>query len=365
MTPKPNILLLSAYDTPSHHYWRYHLSQNMSQYNWTLLAQPPRHFAWRVRGNSLIWGIGDVPELNNSYDLVIATSMVDITALRGLRPNLAHTPLVVYFHENQFDYPASAQQKDDLHIKLLSIYNAFCADKIVFNSKHNRETFLKGATELLGKMPDKFTKEQLNLLDTHSQVLPVPLFECQNTPFGLAAETPLKILWNHRWEYDKNPQAFFEAMFKLEDSNIPFELYVVGQEFRKQPAIFHQAKTKLEHKIKVWGYQDRNSYFDILDKCNVVVSSSFHEFQGLALQEAIDRGCVPITPDRLAYKEYVPQALRYSVNTGDEAQALYEKLNNLYYQGVQTSKLLVEAYSWDFLGSAYSNLLSQTLSTAS
>ena len=30
------------------------------------------------------------------------------------------------------------------------------------------------------------------------------------------------ILWNHRWEYDKNPESFFKLLFKLADQNIDF-----------------------------------------------------------------------------------------------------------------------------------------------
>ena len=31
-----------------------------------------------------------------------------------------------------------------------------------------------------------------------------------------AKREPL-ILWNHRWEYDKNPEPFFQSLFRLKD----------------------------------------------------------------------------------------------------------------------------------------------------
>ncbi len=34
-------------------------------------------------------------------------------------------------------------------------------------------------------------------------------------------ERPL-ILWNHRWEYDKNPELFFSVLEKLKNSGIDF-----------------------------------------------------------------------------------------------------------------------------------------------
>src|SRR5690554_445672 len=96
------ILLLSAYDAVSHQYWRKGLVNALPEHDWTVLSLPARYFSWRIRGNSLSWAFGERERLQQPYDLVIATSMVDLTSLRGLVPSLARTPCVVYFHENQF-----------------------------------------------------------------------------------------------------------------------------------------------------------------------------------------------------------------------------------------------------------------------
>ncbi len=53
------ILLLSAYDAVSHRLWREGLVAALPEHNWTVLALPPRHFRWRIRGNSLSWGVGE------------------------------------------------------------------------------------------------------------------------------------------------------------------------------------------------------------------------------------------------------------------------------------------------------------------
>ena len=62
--------------------------------------------------------------------------------------------------------------------------------------------------------------------------------------------------------------------------------------------------------------EDRESYLAALGRHNLVLSTADQEFQGLAVQEAILRGCTPVVPDALSYPEYVPEQLRYSGAAG-------------------------------------------------
>ena len=48
-----------------------------------------------------------------------------------------------------------------------------------------------------------------------------------------------------------------------------------------------------------------------------MVSTALHDFQGLAMLEAMASGCVPLAPDRLAYREYVPEPCRYASHEQD------------------------------------------------
>lgn len=354
---KPNILLLSAYDTPSHNHWCRILTSKLTQFDWTALSLPARYFAWRVKGNSLTWGVGDYPQLNDDYDLIIATSMVDITSLRGFRPNLARVPLIVYFHENQFDYPMSAQQKDDIHIKLLSIYNAVCADRILFNSAYNRTTFFKGATQLLKKFPDHVPDGLLTQLESISQVLPVPIDVTLTKTRAVSPGQTLKIVWNHRWEYDKNPEAFFQALTQLQQQKIPFKLAVMGQTFRNSPPIFKEAKTSFSKHITHWGHQSSKDYFDCLSTSDLVISTAWHDFQGLALQEAMALGCVPVCPNRVAYPEYVPEPLLYKSSTDKDADHLAQKLIDIHQQGFGQNINSIEQYGWDRLQAPYTTAI--------
>ena len=53
---------------------------------------------------------------------------------------------------------------------------------------------------------------------------------------------------------------------------------------------------------------------------DVVVSTANHEFFGIAICEAIWAGAVPVVPDRLSYRDHVPESCRYQ--TLDDAVEL-------------------------------------------
>lgn len=317
------ILLLSAYDTPSHVYWREGLVQHFPEYKWQTLVLPPRYFSWRIRGNSLSWAFGrDREILRHNYDLIIATSMVDLSALRGFLPQLASTPTIVYCHENQFAYPRNDYQHSPVEQQLTSIYTALCADKVVFNSPFNRRTFRAGAEKLLKMMPDCVPDKIADMIDQKSLVIPVPLrAECR---MESSNNKHFTLIWNHRREYDKGPDRLLLAIQAILAKNIPLKFNIVGQGFRTEPAEFAQIHALLTeaNALSNWGHQSRSTYTDCLRNSHVALSTAVQDFQGLAVMEAVAAGCVPLVPDRLAYPDYYPLSCRYPSNIPDkEAEA--------------------------------------------
>ena len=334
---KKKILLLSGYDAASHRYWRDLLCENLSQFDWTQLALPDRHFSWRIRGNSLNFAFQYQQQVSDRYDLIIATSMVDLASLRGFVPQLAQTPTLVYFHENQFVYPVSGEgshsnnQANAINAQLTSLYSALCADHILFNSNYNRMTFLSGVRALIKKLPDKFPEKMLNDIENRSDILAVPvLSKTQVSVNNKIRNDHTHIVWNHRWEYDKQPQVFFDAMKLLKQSGYRFRLHVLGQSFRNVPNCFQQAEKDFANEILTFGFQTQQKYQEILEQSDIVVSSALHDFQGLSLMEAILKGCKPVAPNRVAYPEYVAQSNLYSVNNNEiEAESLFKKLKEV------------------------------------
>jgi len=119
-------------------------------------------------------------------------------------------------------------------------------------------------------------------------------------------EKPPLILWNQRWEYDKNPEAFFEALYVMADEGVPFRLALAGQEYGKRPLIFTQALERLAPQIVHVGHAERDEYEALMAETAVVLSTAHHEFFGISILESIHAGAFPILPDRLSYPELIP-----------------------------------------------------------
>lgn len=368
------ILLLSAYDAQSHRYWRTQLVAHFPEHDWTVLTLPPRYFSWRARGNSLSWAYGERACLEQNYDLVVATSMCDVTGLKGLVPNLARLPWLVYFHENQFAYPRSGREFASVEPQILNLYNALAADTLLFNSDFNRQTLLEGAATLCRKLPDHVPADVITLIERKAQVLPVPLADelFVDSSARILSDrpnnAPLKLLWNHRWEFDKGPERLLAALKQLDSLcrqqglAFGFELHIVGQQFRQTPEAFAQIKQQFAPYIASWGYiEDEQAYRKVVQQADVVLSTALHDYQGIAVLEAVAAGAMPLVPDRLAYPELFDKQYLYKSGEG-EPMALAKRLLALRLQwkrGATSEKADIGSLRWSVLLGAYQKALEE------
>ncbi len=356
------ILLLSAYDAHSHRRWREGLVSAFPDRDWSVLTLPPRHFNWRIRGNSLSWAFAERERLEQPWDLLIATSMTDLATLKGLVPGLAPIPTLVYCHENQFAYPAGREAAARLEPRMVNLYSVLVADRVVFNSAHNRDSLLAGVQALLDKMPDAVPPGIAEQISARSCILPVPLegqwFSGQSPRPG--ADAPFTIVWNHRWEYDKAPERLFHALLQLHRAGVEFRVHVIGQQFREVPPVFAEMQRALEGCIGEWGMvRDAKNYRALLRQSHVVLSTALHEFQGLAVLEAVASGCIPMVPDRLAYPEWLGPEYRYPSSPAEAEQESGEIARRLallaeqYDRGALPPAPDVSGLSWSRLKPAY------------
>ena len=76
--------------------------------------------------------------------------------------------------------------------------------------------------------------------------------------------------------------------------------------------IFDKAKDRLSNKVLHFGYVDaREDYCSWLKRCDIVVSTSLHEFFGISVVEAVRAGCRPLLPNRLSYPELFTEEFLY------------------------------------------------------
>lgn len=357
------VLLLSAYDADSHRRWHQGLRSMLVDYEWTILTLPARYFSWRIRGNSLTWSVTHREVLERDYDLLIVTSMTDLSALRGFVPHLASIATLVYFHENQFAYPSSDKAHDSVEPQILNLYSALCANRLVFNTEFNRRSFLTGATQLLKRLPDHVPKGIVERLQELARVVPVPIedhcYELAALPLDerqrlwSTTEQPqtIKILWAARWEYDKGPQLLMAILDQLRERGVSFKLCLLGQQFRRSPPEFEDIKRQLGPQLVQFGFEaDAQRYRQWLASADIVLSTALHEFQGLAVLEAIAAGCNPVLPNRLSYPEIVDAPYLYDVSSDslvEQAVCAVECLLRVV-DGAGGRRGLVDASRWSW-----------------
>jgi glycosyltransferase involved in cell wall biosynthesis len=205
------------------------------------------------------------------------------------------------------------------------------ANRVFFNSHYHMEDWFDELPDLLKHFPDYAHVHRVAEVRAKSEVLPVgcdlrrfdPVSDpvTVTRPLGL----PPLILWNQRWEYDKDPQAFFRALYMLATEGVDFRVALAGQSYRQAAPEFEAARKRMGGRVVHFGYADEDTYADLLRQSDVVVSTAIHEFFGVAIVEAIYCACFPLLPRRLSYLEIVKPTF-HAACLYDSFEDLYERL---------------------------------------
>ncbi len=309
-----NILIIEPYFTGSHADWVKGY-RKFSCHDVEILSLTGQFWKWRMHGGAITLA-QQYLERKSNPDLILATDMLDLTTFLALTKNhSANIPVAVYFHENQLCYPWSANDRDvvyqrDKHYGFINHTTALAADAVFFNSRFHLDAFLKELKKFLKHFPDHRGLENVDKIKQKSEVLPLGLdlqrFDKFKPQKLVPAKKPL-ILWNHRWEYDKNPVDFFNALYSLAENGYEFEVALLGENFSQQPTEFVEAQKKLSDRIVQYGYSASfEDYAKWLWQADIIPVTSNQDFFGASAVEAIYCGCYPILPDRLSFPEIFP-----------------------------------------------------------
>ncbi len=359
------ILALNPYHGGSHAAfidgWRQH-----SRHDFDLYVLPPHHWKWRMRHAAITLAnqVADRAAAGQMWDLVWCTDMLNLAEFRGLVSASVHQlPAVIYFHENQLTYPVQHPDARDLHFALTNFTSAHAADSVWFNSDYHRRELIEALRGLLRAMPDHQPVKAVDAIERKATVM-WPGVDVKDDVLSrkrLDDEVP-HLVWAARWEFDKNPRLFFEALKQRVDRNVDFRVSVIGEQFDDRPACFDEARQWLGDRVVHWGWQPtRDDYLAVLREADIFVSTADHEFFGIAAVEAAACGCTCVLPRRLAYPEVFgeDQAVWYEADPTEALADVIERTRGGAALCPGEGKAMRERFDWSVRAAAMDDAIDQ------
>ncbi|MFW5826260.1 MAG: tRNA-queuosine alpha-mannosyltransferase domain-containing protein [bacterium] len=302
-----------------------------SRHRIDLRTLPARFWKWRMRGAALSFA-REVAE-PTAYDLIVCTGLMSVPDYVALaRPGASHAgasrrplpPVLLYAHETQIVYPAPSAREPDLHFAFTDLANMLAADHVAFNSRTHRDAFLAALPGFLRRLPEYRPMWAVDEVNARSSVCFPGVRLGAGAGESERAAAPL-VLWNHRWEFDKDPEGFFRALEEVKSRGVAFRIALLGENFHLVPKAFLRARERFADEIVHYGYvADRAAYHRWLAAADIVVSTSIQENFGISVVEAVAHGARPLLPRRLSYPEIIPE--EYHDALYDSPAELVEKL---------------------------------------
>jgi len=357
------ILIVDSFFTGSHQYWGKELKKRLP-FEGELLTLSGKFWKWRMEAGAIELA-EKFKKLNKKPSCIIATDMVNIPlfyAYAGI--TIDRIPCIMYFHENQFSYPLSKKDTDikegrDNHYGFINLSSALFTKNLVFNSLFNQKSFFDGCLKLFKKLPNHKLKNDFDRLK--SRII-YPGIE--SNPIVKESKNKPKmhtILWNHRWEHDKNPDLFLKGITALQKKKIPFKLIITGKGTEKNE-VKRSINAQFHNELIHCGYcENKNEYLSLLQQATLLPVTSKHDFFGISVAEAMDAGCFAILPNHQAYPEHLENNFKSGV-LYDYPEGFYEALIQSVGNDV-VSATSTSSFYWEAIIAEWTELL-QTIEQA-
>jgi glycosyltransferase involved in cell wall biosynthesis len=314
-----------------------------SRHDITPITLPSRFWKWRLRSAAL-YIAEEYGAALRQCDLIVATDLINLADLKAL--SRFTCPAIFLLHENQLTYPTPEGEKPELNFGFVNLVSALAADRCIFNSQYQLQEFDYALKQFINDIPE-FVPEQ-----AHQQVLAKSQVIYMGLDFSGFRHRPVLdnpkpiILWNHRWEFDKQPEVFFKHMYRLDAEGFDFELLLLGENFQMHPKEFIEAREKLGPRIRQFGYAESvYDYARYLAMSDIVVSTAIQENFGFAIIEAMYCHTLPLLPKRLSYPEILPKKFheQFLYSSEEELASKLRRLLREYRQLNDTRAEIAQA----------------------
>ena len=351
-----NMAIVESYYGDSHKKWIDDLQKNLTN-PIQLFTLPPHH--WKVRMEAgAIELAKQVNSLGRDYDRFLVSDMVNLPLFKSLLDRkYSGAKFLLYFHENQFEYPKSKVGNFDYHYPYINYVSALCADKVAFSSQYNFDSFFQGVKRFQKKLPMAFRSQDFEEIKIKSRIVPLifedPLYN--KSPKDYSRKI---LLWNHRWEYDKGIDEFYQLLEHLKKDSVDFQLVLLGE--AKNSPYIEKIKNNFNSRILHMGYTPKHKYSDWVSRCTHLPVTSQHDFFGLSVLEAIAQKVIPLLPNKMVYPEHIPNQLK-NIYLYHDREELIEKLKTNSSDGELNIEKLVASigkYQWSNLSNLYLDFLS-------
>ena len=363
-----NIVLIEPFFTGSHKQWALGYKHH-SKHNIDIISLKGIFWKWRMHGGAVTLSkmFNEYLEVNKKPDLIIVTDMLNLPVFTSLA-NVKNIPIISFFHENQITYPWSTQDRDkeknrDHHYGFINYTTALRSDLVMFNSHYHKNIFIKELKKFLKKFPDNNDLFNVDIIEKKSVVsyLGLDLEKFDQYKKNSTNQCPI-ILWNHRWEYDKNPEEFFECLKKIKNENIKFKLIILGEEFQTEMDVFTKSRKYFSNEIIHMGYaKSFSEYASLINKSDILPVTTKQEFFGVSVIEAIYCGVFPILPKRLTYPELFNSDLNPD-NFYQDSTDLFIKLKECIVNNTKKSlREYSNRYKWSKIAKDYDNIIQKVI----
>ena len=364
-----NIILIEPFFIGSHKSWAEGYQQN-SQHNIEIISLKGIYWKWRMHGGAITLAkmFNQYIKKNGNPDILLVTDMLNLPVFESFA-NINNIPIVSFFHENQLTYPWSTQDRDkeknrDHHYGFINYTTALRSDKVMFNSCFHKDSFINALRGFLKQFPDHNELSNIDIIEEKSVVSYLGLDLKRFNKYKTSNDNDIPIiLWNHRWEYDKNPKDFFECLKKIKIKGISFNLVILGEQFDTEMPVFSEAREYFADEIIHMGYcESFEEYAMWLWKANILPITINQDFFGGSIMEAVYCNTYPLLPKRLTYPELFNDSINKNNFYNDEECFLNKTKEALINQELSKNFLnnIAKKYDWENIAPKYDIIMNET-----